>query len=102
MADLRGRSMIEVADGGVKTANAAEARGEGNLTHRQASFINEFLGEVEPAGLGDGERGGSQMSQEQSAKMSRPNSYSFCEAFNPLIPEAALTDQAQSSDATAR
>src|SRR5215472_2582964 len=97
MTDLRGRSMIEIVDSGIESANAAESRGEGNLTHRQASFIDELLDEMETAGLGDRERSRSQMSQEQAAKMARPDTYSFCKTFHSFVTEAAFTDETQSS-----
>src|SRR4029077_8327906 len=64
MPDLSGRSMIEVADSRVETANTAESRRQGNLIHRQTSLINELLGKMKASGLSYRERSRSQMSQE--------------------------------------
>lgn len=92
MADLGGRSMIEVADSRVETSNTAESRRRGNLIHRQMSLIDELLGKMKASRLSYRERIRSQVSEEQPAEMPRPYSQSFCETFNSSVPKPAFTD----------
>jgi hypothetical protein len=43
--------MVNVPDSGVKAPHATKAGGQGNLSHGQSCFIDEFLGEMETPGL---------------------------------------------------
>jgi hypothetical protein len=67
--NLRGGSMIDVADARVEAANTTESRGQSNFTHEQAGLIDELLGEMESAGLSYRYRGRSEMPEKQPAKM---------------------------------
>jgi hypothetical protein len=62
-------SMIDVTDAGIESSHTSETGSEGNLTHRQAGFVDEFFRKVKTASLSHCNRRRSQMSQEQAAEM---------------------------------
>jgi hypothetical protein len=51
--DLSGGAGHKLSDNGVKASNGAEPGCIGNLIHRQARLINQFLGKMHAAGMGD-------------------------------------------------
>src|SRR5262245_30867153 len=54
----------------VESADAAEARGEGDLGHRQRRLVNELLREQHAAGLSDGDRGSAEVLSAQAPELS--------------------------------
>ena len=95
--DLRGRSMVDLADAGVEATDAAESGGEGDLGHGQSGLIDELLGEVKAASLRDGNRSGAEMTQEEAAQVTRANSQALGQDFDATIFKAAFADQTQGS-----
>src|SRR5258708_14187262 len=97
LADLRGSSMVDLADAGVKTANAAKPRCKSYLAHGQRRFVNQLLGKVQTSGLGDSHRGGAQMPQEQAPQVTRPNSEAFAQNIDSAVIEAIFANKTQRS-----
>ena len=73
-ANLCGRSVIDVANAGVETPNAAESRGQRNLMHGQIRFVDQLLGEVQAARLSYSHGSRAQMFQKQAPQVPRSNS----------------------------
>src|SRR5215471_3314599 len=96
-ADLCGCPMIEIADARIETANRAESRGEGNLAHWQAGFVDEFLGKVQAASLRYRYRSRSQVAQEQASKMPRSYSQSFRKCLDSAASQSTFCNQTQCS-----
>ena len=80
--------MIGFGDGGIEAANAAEARGNRDLTHRQTGVVNQLLGKMQTTRLRYRAGRRSQMLQEQAAQMARPNSQSLGQRFHSPIFQA--------------
>src|ERR1035438_2684250 len=56
LPDLGWGSMIDLADAGVEAAHAAESGSESDLAHGQTGFVDQLLGKVQTARLGDSNR----------------------------------------------
>ena len=51
MANLGGRAMVHLLDVSIEAAHRSEPGGHGDVIHGQQGFIDQFLGEVQAAGL---------------------------------------------------
>src|ERR1700722_8398825 len=63
------RSMIDLANTGVEAAHTPETGRNRDLSHGQASLINELLGKIQTTGVGHRYWCRAQVFQEQSPKM---------------------------------
>ena len=57
----------------VESPDAAEARRQGNLGHRQPRVVDQLLGQEYPPGLGDRDRRSAKMLPEQATKLAPAN-----------------------------
>jgi len=94
-ADLCRRSVIDLENPGIEAANRAESRSNSNLLHGQGRLVDQFLGKVQAARLGDRDRSRAEMAHEQPPQMARANSQSFRKGLDTAIFEAAFPDQTQ-------
>jgi hypothetical protein len=53
----------------VESPGTAKARGRGHLYHRQSRVLDQLLGEKDPPGLGDRDRGSTKMLPEQAPEL---------------------------------
>ena len=95
--DLRGSSVIDLADAGVEAPNAAESGGESNLVHRQSGLIDQLLGKMKAARQSDGNGSRAQMPQKQAPKVACADSQPLGQDLDSTVLQAAFTDQTQSS-----
>src|SRR5580704_8310210 len=93
--NLSRSSMVDLADSGVESSNAAKTGSEGNLTHGQIRLVEKLLCEVHLARPCHRTRRSSQVLEKQAAKMTRANSKAFRERFYSAIVQATLTNQPQ-------
>jgi len=87
-----GRAGVGFLEAGVKAADAAEAGSQSDLTHGKAAFINQLLGEMQAAGLRDGDWAGAQMLKKETAKMARADPQASGESVNSTIFKRAFAD----------
>ena len=80
--------MIELPD-------AAKARGEGDLAHRQRTAVDQRPGKMRSSSLGDLHGRNSEMALEEAAEMPFPEADARRERFAPAVVERAVLDQAQ-------
>ena len=87
--------MVDLADSGVESSNAAKTGSEGDVTHMQIGLVDQLLRKVHLARLRHRTRRSTQMLEKQTAKMTRANSKAFRERFDSALIQAALTNQPQ-------
>src|SRR6266849_4162475 len=90
-----GGAAVQALETGVESAHASESGGEGGLRERKIRLVDEGLGEVQSTRLYDGYGSGSEMLQEQAAKLARSDAEAGGEVFEARVGEAVLFDQAQ-------
>ena len=88
-------SMIDFANTGVESPDAAEARGQRDLIHWQFRFIDQFFREVQTASLSHRDWSRAKMFQKQAPQVPRSNPQMFRENFYSSVLKATLADQAQ-------
>ena len=93
--NLRWCSMINLANTGVESPNAAESRGQCDLIHLQIRFIDQLLREVQTASLSHRYRSRAKMFQKQAPQVPRSDSQTFRENFYSSVLKPTLSDQAQ-------
>ena len=87
--------MIGLGDGGIESANAAEAGRDRDLAHRQTRLINQLFRKMQATGLRHRAGRRAQVLQEQPTQMARANSQALGENFDSAVFQATFADQAQ-------
>ena len=89
------RPAIELLEGLVEPADAAEARGERDLGHRQPGVVDQLLGEQHATGLGHGDRRGAEMLLEQAAELASADAQALGQRVDAglVAVERALGDE---------
>jgi hypothetical protein len=77
----------------VESPNAAEARRQGYLRHRQSRVVNQLFGEKYPPGLRDRDRGRSKMLPEQTSKLALADTQSRRQGLDVRVIESARFNQ---------
>jgi hypothetical protein len=77
--------MIDLADGGVESPYATEARSQGDLIHWESRLVNELFRKVQTTRLSYGAGRCTQVPQEQATKMARANSQPLRETFHSTL-----------------
>ena len=77
----------------VEPAQAAEARGEGDLGHRQVRLVDQLLGEEHTAGLRDRDRRGAEMLAEQAPQLPLSHAEPYRQGLDIGLVEGAELDE---------
>ena len=77
----------------VKSPDAAEARCQGNLGHRQSRVVDQLLGQKYPPGLRDRDRRSAKMLAEQASKLAPANAQPRRQGLDVRLVERARFDQ---------
>jgi hypothetical protein len=94
-AQLARRAAEQLGEGVVEPADTAKARGQGDLRHGQTRFVDQLLGEVDPAVLGDSHGRGAQMLLEQPTQLALAHAQALGQIADAgVLVQAALGDQA--------
>ncbi len=89
------RSAEQRLEGLVETANAAEARRERHLGHRQTRLMNKLLGQQNAAGLRHGNRRRAEMLAEQPPQLPFADAEAACQSIDIGFVQRAKLDQAE-------
>ena len=82
-------------EGLVEPPHAAKSCREGDLGHRQGRFVDELLGEQDPAGLGDGDRRGAEVLVKEAPQLALADAQAFGQIIDARLVERAKLDQGE-------
>jgi len=94
-AQLAGRAPVGRVERVVEAPDAAEARGQRDLGHGQRRLVQQALREVQPARLGDDDRGGTDVLNEQAMQVPRADPDARGERADGRLVQRAVVDQLQ-------
>ena len=89
------RHPVRLQEGGVETAQAAEARGQRDLGDRQRGFGQQLLGEQQPTRAVHADRRRAQAIHEQTPQLPFADAHALGQCRQRLFGQHALVDQLQ-------
>jgi hypothetical protein len=92
-AKSKKRTIKQRQESFVESADATEPCGEGNLSHRQARFVDELLGEQNAAGLGDGDGRRAKMLAEEAPELPLAYTQAASQGINRRPDQGAKLNQ---------
>jgi len=96
-AQRSGRTAEEALERFVEASNAAKARGERHLAHRQRRLVDELLGEQDPSGLRDRDGRRTEVCAEQPAELAFADAEPRGECVHIGLVQSAELDERQSA-----
>ena len=94
-AQLAGRAPVGRLERIVEAPDAAEARGQRDPGHGQPRLVQQALREMQPARLGDDDRGGAHVLYEQPMQVPRADPQARGERADGRLVERAVVDELQ-------
>src|SRR5262249_39157989 len=92
-AELARRAVKERKKRLIEAADALESRCEGDLGHREPRFVDELLGEMDAARLGDRKRRSAQMLAEEAPQLPLADSEPVSQILDAGLVQGAEFDQ---------
>src|SRR6185369_10163838 len=94
-SDLGRRAPVGFSKGAIESPHTAETGGVRNLTERQSSFVDQFLGEVQTTRFDHCGGRGAQMLEKETAQLPAADAESRGESLDAFVFDAAFADQTQ-------